>query len=213
MAGRGVRQDEQRDQQQVGEDEDEHEALPPTEAACCRHEHEADTGDGHRIVGAHVEVLQGKPNADELRGDGQEVQDEQVGDGEGPPELSVALPDEPTMAHAGYCTESHHHLLVHDQHGDQERQDPQQGQPEVLSGLRVGGDASGIIVTDHHDDPRPEDGEEREQACLGALAARAVMVRDGAEGPSDAVVTRLGRLSGHCSPPLRSHGSGAHVPR
>ncbi len=49
------------------------------------------------------------------------------------------------------------------QHGDQQQQHPQQARAVVLARLRVGRDAAGVVVADHHDQARADDREQREQ--------------------------------------------------
>ena len=66
-----------------------------------RHGDERDRSDGHRDVLAHPEVTEGEADADELGGDGEEVEDEEVADGEHPPELAEPLVDQPGVADAG----------------------------------------------------------------------------------------------------------------
>ncbi len=73
-----------------------------------------------------------------------------------------SLVDEPGVAHTGHRAQTDHHLLVHDEHGDQQWQGPQERQSEVLSRLAVGGHASGVVVPDHDDEPGPHDGQQRE---------------------------------------------------
>jgi len=52
-----------------------------------------------------------------------------------PPELPEALVDQAGVADAGDRTEANDHLLVDDQHRDEQGQRPQQRQPVVLAGL------------------------------------------------------------------------------
>ena len=78
------------------------------------------------------------------------------------------------MPLSGDRPESDDHLLVHDQHGDQQWQGPQQREAEVLPGLSVGRHPTGIVVGHHDDDARPQDREQGEQARLEAPPAVAV---------------------------------------
>ena len=110
--------------------------------------------DGHRDVLAHPEVAEGEADPDELGGDGEEVEDEEVADGEHSPELAEPLVDQPGVADAGDGTEADDHLLVDDEHRDEQRQGPQEGEPVVLARLGVGGDAAGVVVADHDDQAR-----------------------------------------------------------
>ena len=117
----------------------------------------------HRDVLADPEVVEGQADADELGGDGEEVEDEQVADREGAPEPAEALVDQPGVADAGDRAQADHHLLVDHQDRDEQRQRPQQGQPVVLPRLGVGGDAAGVVVAHHDDESRAHDGEQGEQ--------------------------------------------------
>jgi hypothetical protein len=151
-------------------------------------------------------------DTDELGCDGEEVQDEQVTDRECPPELPEALVDQAGVADAGDRTEANDHLLVDDQHRDEQGQRPQQRQPVVLAGLGVGRDPAGVVVPHHHDESRAEDGEQGEDAGLPRASAPDVVLLDGAKGPLD--VAQVGRVQdgarlllvggdvGHLSPPL-----------
>jgi hypothetical protein len=92
------------------------------------------------------------------------------------------------VAHTGDGAQSHHHLLVDDEHGNEEGQGPQQRQPEVLAGLGVGRDATGVVVAHHDDKARPDDRHEREEACSGAAARSRFVLFDGAEGTLDLIL-------------------------
>ena len=199
------------DDQEVGEDEHEHEALPPPETPGGGHHHERDGRDRDRDVLAHAEVPQGQADADELRGDGEEVQDEEVADGEGAPEPAEALVDQPRVPDAGDGSEADHHLLVHDEYRDQQRQRPQQGQPVVLAGLGVGGDPAGIVVADHHDQAGAHDGEQGEDPRPPRSPGVGVVLADGPERPLDVADVGLVEDGGdavrfprvrHVSPPF-----------
>ena len=122
----GMDEDHERDGEEVHRHEDEHEALPAPEAAGRRHGDQADSGDRDRDVGRYAEVAEGEAHADELGDDREEVQEEQVADREGPPELPEALVDQPGMADAGHRPEADDHLLVDDQDRDEQGQGPQQ---------------------------------------------------------------------------------------
>ncbi len=86
------------------------------------------------------------------------------------PEPPEALVDQPGVTDPGDRAQPDHHLLVDDQDGDQQQQHPQQAGPVVLTRLRVGRDAPGVVVADHHDQPGPDDRQQRQQrgsACRG----------------------------------------------
>ncbi len=72
--------------------------------------------------------------------------------------------DQPRVADAGDRAEPDDHLLVDDQHRDQQQQHPQQAGAVVLAGLRVGRDAAGVVVADHHDQAGADDRQQRQQA-------------------------------------------------
>ena len=122
--GRRMAHEGQRDDQEIGNDEDEHEPFPASEAAGGRHGDEREGRDGNRHVLAHTEVAEGEADTDELGGDRQEVEDEEVADGEHPPELAEPLVDQPGVPDAGDGTQAHHHLLVHDEDRDEQRKGP-----------------------------------------------------------------------------------------
>ena len=122
-------------------------------------------GHRYRDIRADAEVLQREGDADEFGDDGQEVENEQVPDAEPAPEPAEPLVDQPGVPHAGDRAEPDHHLLVDDQHRDQQQQHPQQAVAIVLPGLRVGGHPARVVVADHHDQARTGDREERHQAA------------------------------------------------
>ena len=97
---------------------------------------------------------------------------EQVADREPAPEAPEALVDQPRVADAGDRAEPDDHLLVDDQHRDQQQQHPQQARAVVLAGLRVGRDAAGVVVADHHDQARADDREQRQRPRAPAAPAR-----------------------------------------
>ncbi len=76
------------------------------------------------MIGAEMywpkwEILQREQDANEFGDDGQEVENEQVADAE--PALEPAEPlDQPRVADAGDCASPDDHLLVDDQHRDQQ---------------------------------------------------------------------------------------------
>ncbi len=71
-------EDRKRDHQEVGDDEDEHEAFPAPEAAGRGHDDEEHRRDRDRDVVTHAEVVEREADPDELRGDRQEIQDEEI---------------------------------------------------------------------------------------------------------------------------------------
>ena len=189
----------ERNLQQADGDEQEHRLFPAPEAAARGDRDQHQGGHRHRDVRAHAEVAQRERDADELRDDRQEVQDEQVADAEPAPEPAEPLVDQPRVSHAGDRAEPDDHLLVDDQHRDEQQQRPQQAVPVVLARLRVGGHAAGVVVADHHDDAGADDGQEGDQAAAQA-GAPLVVHPDAAERALDvaevSVVEHRGRRLG-----------------
>jgi hypothetical protein len=75
-----------------------------------------------QVPGRH----RGAHDRDELGGDRQEVEQEQVTHAEPAPEPAEPLVDRPRVPDAGYRAEPDDHLLVDDQHRDEQQQHPQQ---------------------------------------------------------------------------------------
>jgi hypothetical protein len=190
-AGVGVGEHGQGDGQEIHHHEDEHEALPAAEAARGRDGHQPEGGQGDRDVGTDAEVAEGQAHADELGDDGEEVQDEEVADGEGPPEAAEALDDETGVADTGDGAQADDHLLVDDEDGDEQGQGPQQAEAVLLARLGVGGHTAGVVVAHHDDEAGPDDGEEGEEAGREGAAGGLVVLGDGAEGPVDVAAVRL----------------------
>jgi hypothetical protein len=220
----GVRHQGERDGGEVEGDEDVHEALPTPEAAGDRDRHQA-RGEEHGQGRVDAEVDRDLVHPDELGDDGQEVEEEQVADRERAPEPAEALDDQPRVADACHGAQAGSHLLVHNEHGDQQREGPEQADSVILARLGVGGDAAGVVVADHDDQPRAEDGEQGQEAAEAAGPCRAVA--DGAQRPEDVApmsLVEVGRANStarvlanqlverHLSPPCLGirGGSGDH---
>ena len=110
------------------------------------------------------------------------------------------------MADAGDRAEAQHHLLVDVEHGDQQRQRPQQRRAVGLAGLAVGREGARVVVAGHDDQAGAEDGEQGGEAMLPGFARGDVAVQDGAEGALDVAdvgvvehggLDRLGDLDVH----------------
>ena len=151
-----------------------------------RHDrHQRHRRDGYRDVLRDPGVGARQRDPDELGDDGQEVEEKEVPDAEPAPPATESLVDEPGMADAGDRAQPDHHLLVDDQHRDEQQKGPQQGGVVVLAGLGVGGDAAGVVVADHHDDARAHDGGQGQEALLPGVALADVADGDAAEGALD----------------------------
>jgi len=85
----------------------------------------------------------------------------------------------------GHHAEAQHHLLIDIQHRDQQQQCPQQGCPIVLPGLCIGAECTCIIVADHDNETRPENGEQRAKACPPAPTGINVALPNCAECAAD----------------------------
>src|SRR5205814_6202705 len=133
-----VAQDHERQDEQAGEEEDEHRPLPPPEVPADGDPDEEYGGDRDDDERLEAEVLAGQADAHELGADGQKVQQEDAAGGEPSPAAPEALADELGVADPGHRPEAHDHLLVDDQHGDEEEQGPQKRVTEVLARLRIG---------------------------------------------------------------------------
>ena len=114
----------------------------------------SDRRDRDGDVLAHPEVAEREAHPDELGDDREEVEDEQVADREPAPEAAEALVDETGVTDAGDRSEPDDHLLVDDQHRDEQDERPQQRRAVVLPGLGVRRHAAGVVVADHHDQAR-----------------------------------------------------------
>jgi hypothetical protein len=139
------------------------------------HREEQDHRDGHRDIRRDPEVVHGQGDPDELGDDDQEVEQQDGTDRDVPPVTAEALPDQSPVADAGHGPEPGHHFLVDDEHRYEQRQRPQQRVAEVLPGLGVGRDAPGVVVAHHDDEPRPDDGDERQEAGAHSLAVAHVV--------------------------------------
>ena len=159
-----------------------------------------------------AEIVERQADADEFGDDRQRVEQEQVDDAEGAPELAEPLEDQPRMADAGDRAEAQHHLLVDVEHRDQQRQRPQQRRAVVLAGLAVGREGAGVVVADHDDEAGAEDREQRGETVLPGVARarrrRAGWCRRrrgcGRYGRRRARRPRPDRRSGHSSSWVRS---------
>ena len=147
----------------------------------------------------YAEIAGGQRDANEFRDDRQRVQDEEIDDAERAPETAEALHDQPGVADAGDRAQAQHHFLVHVQHRDQQDERPQQPGAVVLAGLAVDGERAGVVVADHDDQPRADDGQQRLQLGGHAPARRQVVQRDGAERAADVADVR----GVQCAPRLR----------
>ena len=148
----------------------------------------------------NTEVRGAELDTDELRGDRQEVEHEQVADGEASPDVAETLEDETPVPDSGHRAESHDHLLVDDEHRDEQQQRPEQRGAVVLSCRRVCRDAARVVVADHHDEAGSHDhGKGKHPPAPRARSVGVVIVlADRAEGAADVAMVCViaGRLRG-----------------
>ena len=154
------------------------------------------------------EVIERERNADEFGDDRQGVEQEEVDDAEGAPELAETLEDEARMADAGYRAETQHHFLVDVEDRDEQRQGPQQSGAVGLAGLAIGRESAGIVVADHNDEAGAENGKQRREPMLPGLARGDVAVKDGSESAVDVTDVRVVKDGGYrlCDIGFDAHG-------
>ena len=133
----------------------------------------------------NAEIVERQGNADEFGDDGQAVEEKQVDDAEGAPELAETLEDQARMADAGHGAEPQHHFLIDVEHGNQQQQRPEQRGAVVLASLGIGPECAGVIVADHDDETWTENGEKGLEPVLPACAGTVVALPDGSEGAVD----------------------------
>jgi len=131
------------------------------------------------------QIGQTEADPDELGDDGQRVEQEQVDHRECAPEPAETFQDQPGVPDPGDRAQPHDHLLVDIQHRDQQQQGPQQGGAVVLPGLGVGGERAGVVVADHHDQPRADDRDQRLQLRREPPPRAGVLRGDGAQRAAD----------------------------
>ena len=184
-------QQRKRDHEKARKQESEHRPLPAAEVAAQRDRDQDDCRQRDDEVPVEAEVFRGQRDAHELGADRQEVQKEEVADRVPAPVTPEALGDEPRVTNSGHGTQAHHHLLVDDEDGDQEHERPQQRVAEILTGLRVGGNAAGVVVADHHDEAGADNGGEGQEATAPGAPRRHIAGADRPESAMDVPCARF----------------------
>ena len=105
-------QEVDRQEQQAAEHEDHREPLEAAEVAGARRRDDQAGRDDDAPTLLQAEIVERQADADELGDDRQRVEQEEVDDAEGAPELAEPLEDQPCVADAGDRAEAQHHLLV-----------------------------------------------------------------------------------------------------
>ncbi len=178
-------------EQQAQQAEHDRKAFEPPEIAGADRSHRQHGGRADAYDLRHAEELERERDADELRDDRERIEQEQIDYAESAPEFAEPLEDEACVADARDGAEPQHHLLIHIENRDQERERPKQRRAVVLARLRVGAECAGVVVAHHHDEARAEDREQRAQARHPGAARRHVVMSDRAERPLDVADVRL----------------------
>ena len=104
------------------------------------------------------QIVEAKADPDELGDDRERVENKQIYDAECAPEFSEPFEDEARVADASDHTEPQHHFLIDIKHWHEQQQHPEKAGAVILPGLGVGAKRTRIIVADHHDKARSNDG-------------------------------------------------------
>src|SRR5579872_624773 len=86
------------------------------------------------------------------------------------------------MTNSGYGSQTHHHLLIDNQYRDQDKQRPEQASAIVLTGLSIGSNAPGVVISDHRHKTGSHDDEQCKQACKPRFARCCITNTDCAPG-------------------------------
>ena len=105
------------------------------------------------------------------------------------------------MADAGDRAEADHHLLVDDEHGDQQQQHPEQAGAVVLARRGVDRDPAGVVVPDHDDEAGPHDRGQGEGPPAPAARGAVLLPGDGPEGSPDVALMGVVEDGGAARPP------------
>jgi hypothetical protein len=68
------------------------------------------------------------------------------------------------MTDPGHRSKSNNHLLIHNEDRNQEWKNPKEGESKILSSLGISGDSTGVIISDHDNDPWAEYRQKSEKA-------------------------------------------------
>ena len=120
------------------------------------------------INARQAEQFQAGRDADELRDDVAEVDDQNSDHHEERDAQAELLADQVAQAFAGDGAHAGAHFLHHDQRERDRDHGPKKKMSELGAGLRIGQDAAGIVVDVRGDKARPDDGEEQQDPGLPA---------------------------------------------
>ena len=144
-----------RDVDQVQRAERQRQLFPGPITPVQHHDRHQQADAGDREPGGHAENRQRRGHADELGDQSQPVDEQQVEQREPAPERAKAIEDRFGVAPLGHRPQPNRHFL--DVIGDrpEDHEEPDQRILILCAGRRIGGDAAGVIVGDHHHDARP----------------------------------------------------------
>ena len=185
LADRRMNPDEYRDQQQATEHQQQREPLEATEiTGAGRGYNDRSRSDDAQLAG-QAEVVEGQADADELGNDRERVQQKKIDDAERAPEPPKALQNQAGVADAGHCSEAQHHLLIDVEDRHQQQQRPEQCGPIVLASLGIGAEGAGIVVADHDNETRTQNGQQRPQTRPPATPGCDIAMPNGAKRTAD----------------------------
>ena len=153
----GMHQEGQDKPDQVQQAERDDGALP-AKIASCNHQHrQTQRCYRDRDAWAYAHRAERQRDGGELRDQCQEVDQQEIKEGEPPPPFSEARVDHGGVALAGRNAQARHHLLHKVADGQQHNQRPQQVQPVLPAGLHVGRDGTTVVVRHHHNQAGTKD--------------------------------------------------------
>jgi len=156
LSERNVDGDEHGNEQKAADAEHKTKSFETTEAALDCTGHDESGGNCDAPDFGQTEEVQRQADADEFGYDREGIEDEEIDDAERAPEFAEAFENEARVSDAADGAESQDHLLVDEEHGDEEQQRPQKRGSVVLSRLRVRTERTGVVVADHDDEAGPE---------------------------------------------------------
>ena len=164
----GIGQDRREDVGEEHDDDRQEDALDRPIAGLDDERPDGHADDRHDDVARDPEHLERRRRAGELGHRVGDVGDQQDGHRERRRAHPEPVADEVRQALPGDHAEPGRHLLDDGQDDDRDREDPQQGQPGLGAHHAVGRDPARVVAGDPGDQPRPHDGQERDQPAPAA---------------------------------------------
>ena len=162
LVARYMRRKHDRNQQQATEAQEQREALETAKTARACRSHGQQCSNCNTCDLRDAEIVERQADADKFSNDRQAIEDEQIDDTESTPEFAEPFQNESSMANARHCAKAEHHFLVHIEDRHQKQQCPEQRCAVVLSSLSIGGESTGVIISDHDDQAGAEDRQQGE---------------------------------------------------